>query len=301
LRKLYHFKKHLALEEVAEELTDALLKPVSVADVLQLGLDKELPLSVFFAKNVKARPGKIVNYTDQDIAQMIKSGNYVEDLDWEDDIDAVHMAYTSNTPIDDPWPKAVSSQRLDETRWLTFREEKIVSVIGLCELAMIGTGLSVVHDRFKALTGRPAICGRNDGGIFVIGDGDTAYLLMELSDELPKPHIGRQNFDNYVHMDRLPNDAVLAVRPAALELVAARIAATAKPLASAGNLGTREKRTLLILIAALCQDIGIDWTEGGAAKQVEGCTEFLGVKVTDDTIKKYLDQIQDALDSRTGN
>jgi len=63
-------------------------------------------------------------------------------------------------------------------------------------------------------------------------------------------------------------------------------------------LGTKERRTLLTIIAALCKKAKIDPNQRGAAQTIMALTEELGAKVSDDTIKNYLDQIPDALESR---
>lgn len=60
----------------------------------------------------------------------------------------------------------------------------------------------------------------------------------------------------------------------------------------------RERNTLLTIIAALCEYSGIDPTERGAASQIAKMTEKLGATVTDDTIRKALGKIADALETR---
>lgn len=63
-------------------------------------------------------------------------------------------------------------------------------------------------------------------------------------------------------------------------------------------LSTRERRTLLTIIAALCKKAKIDPKRRGAAQDIMALTEELGAKVSDDTIKGYLDEIPDAVESR---
>lgn len=61
---------------------------------------------------------------------------------------------------------------------------------------------------------------------------------------------------------------------------------------------TRERNTLLTIIAALCEYSGIDPAERGAASQIAKMTDGLGATVTDDTIRKALAKIPDALETR---
>ncbi|MCP5357563.1 MAG: hypothetical protein H7A06_05435 [Pseudomonadales bacterium] len=67
---------------------------------------------------------------------------------------------------------------------------------------------------------------------------------------------------------------------------------------SAGRLATKERNTLLIMIAALCRNSKIDYKQRGVAIAIQQMTENIGAPVTDDTIKRVLDQIDSALDSR---
>jgi len=64
-------------------------------------------------------------------------------------------------------------------------------------------------------------------------------------------------------------------------------------------LKTKERDTLLILIAALCRHGGIDWNQRGIASAIELLTEQLGARVNDDTIRDVLKDISEALRRRT--
>jgi len=63
-------------------------------------------------------------------------------------------------------------------------------------------------------------------------------------------------------------------------------------------LTTRSRRTLLIIIAALCNKAGININDWGAAKRISEITEEIGAVVTDDTIHKIISEIDDAVESR---
>lgn len=63
--------------------------------------------------------------------------------------------------------------------------------------------------------------------------------------------------------------------------------------------GTRQKRTLLTIIAALCKRAGIDPKARGAAMAIASATQELGVPVGDDSIRELLKAIPDAIESRT--
>jgi len=64
-------------------------------------------------------------------------------------------------------------------------------------------------------------------------------------------------------------------------------------------LHTNERRTLLVVIEALCRNAKIKTDRPGAAKLIEALTEQIGAKVTENTIKtKIIDVISAAMESR---
>lgn len=65
------------------------------------------------------------------------------------------------------------------------------------------------------------------------------------------------------------------------------------------NLGSKERNTLLILIAALCREAKVDYKRRGISTAIQKMTEEIGAPVTDDTINRVLKQIEAALDSRS--
>lgn len=62
---------------------------------------------------------------------------------------------------------------------------------------------------------------------------------------------------------------------------------------------TRQRRTLLTVIAALCKSAGISPSSRGAAAAIASATEELGVPVSDDSIRMLLRDIPDAIGSRS--
>jgi hypothetical protein len=54
----------------------------------------------------------------------------------------------------------------------------------------------------------------------------------------------------------------------------------------------RERRTMLTIMAALCRLAKVKYAERGEAKKIELESEEMGAPVTDDTIRKYFEQIQ---------
>jgi len=67
---------------------------------------------------------------------------------------------------------------------------------------------------------------------------------------------------------------------------------------NASQLATTERNTLLVIIAALCKYSEIDLDERGATTNVAQRTDDIGAPVSDDTVRKVLGQIPDALATR---
>ncbi len=60
----------------------------------------------------------------------------------------------------------------------------------------------------------------------------------------------------------------------------------------------RQRRTLLTIIAALCDAASIDYTERGASQRIKNKTDLVGAPIDDGTIFKLLKEIPDALETR---
>jgi len=71
-----------------------------------------------------------------------------------------------------------------------------------------------------------------------------------------------------------------------------------KPSKTDRPLATRQRRTLLTIIAALCNRASIDYQGRGTALRIKESTELIGTPIGDDTIRKLLDEIPDALETR---
>lgn len=63
-------------------------------------------------------------------------------------------------------------------------------------------------------------------------------------------------------------------------------------------LATRERNTLLTIIAALCEHSAINVNERGVACEISCLTEKIGAPVSDDTVRQWLKKIPEALATR---
>jgi hypothetical protein len=116
-----------------------------------------------------------------------------------------------------------------------------------------------------------------------------------LAERKAKRDAGKHS-ENYYPAGGLPSDSVLVVRTEALREFEASI--TDAPVSVEKPLTTTERNTLLTIIAALCDYSAIKPQERGAAAQIAKLTEDIGATVTDDTVRKALAKIPEALETR---
>lgn len=221
--KLVDLQAWVSIERAAQHLSELLDETVSPADILRLGIDKRLTLSV---RLIRSAPAGISR----------------DDDDFE-----------------------ITRTRID----------------GVLDLPMFGDEHLEVERAIQRLLGKTELPTEAVAAI-LLTRGDEVFLLLSSDD--PKDE---------TPASRLPEDFEFVVRTQALKDFAKTIeTGSDKPL------GTREKRTLLVIIASLCDKFGIKYLDRGAAKQIATATEETGAPVSEETIKKLLDAIPDALESR---
>lgn len=64
------------------------------------------------------------------------------------------------------------------------------------------------------------------------------------------------------------------------------------------SIGARERNTLLVLIAALAREANFDLNKRGIVASIELLTQQFGAPVSDDTIRRVLNQIPEAVEAR---
>ena len=89
------------------------------------------------------------------------------------------------------------------------------------------------------------------------------------------------------------SQAQLEIQRLQEQLAAIRAELAHKPIA------TKERNTLLTIVAALCAASGIDPTARGTATKIAEAADLLGAPVDDGTVLKWLKQVPDAVRSRS--
>lgn len=337
MSKLFKLKEWLTVPDAAKHLSIAFGEEVSEADVLRLALAGHLKLSVNFVNHTQAKRGKVVNIPEAELLAAIKTGNLPSELEWGE-FSAEMMQFASCIPDDqkDKPVTYLRSLKLDSDRYLNLSTE-VTSISGIWDLPMLGGEQLDIEHQYQMLTGGTAVTLETLEGAFVEKPGSVMCQLQEDFDNneyqsgskaqlhkieeriaiknikgadaqklLDKHKEDRKAFleerkgqdkaNNYFPAGGLPEDAVIVVRTTAIrefeQTVNGSPAQTDKPLT------TTERNSLLTVIAGLCDYSDIKPQERGAATQIANMTEEIGAAITDDTIRKILAKIPDALESR---
>lgn len=215
--KLFKLKKWLTMPETANHLSIIFGEKVVEADVLRLGLEGHLKLSVNFVNKAKARQGTVVSY------------EYVEwqkpSLRLEEAINAIKrkkglepsqketLQFDSNmTNV-----KVLKSLKIDDERFLNL-EENVTFIQGVWDLPMIGNERLDVEHEYQQLTGGPEVTLTCLDGTFVEGKGGVVCQLQDKSEPIEIETLqGEKITGGYFYpAGALPHDSVFVVRTQAL-------------------------------------------------------------------------------------
>jgi len=152
-----------------------------------------------------------------------------------------------------------------------------IQIYGVWELPMEdGDGNLVAENQWLEQIGGTNVRREFHHGVVLEKEGQYCRLQESL-DCLPKNSFFVVRTEALREFERSINDA-----PASIE----------KPMA------TSERNSLLTIIAALCHDSAIKPQERGSASQIANLTEEIGAPVSDDTVRRVLAKIPDALETR---
>ena len=317
MSKLFKLKAWLTLDEAVNHISTVLGESATEADLFRFALDGHLTLSVNFVNRAKARKGKWVNTSDVQfylIENDILTGEKLEN------------------PISMPLNHELF---VSDDNWIAL-EKPVVSISGVWDLAMVGAEtLDIEHLYQQSTSGLEVTLVAIDGAFVMKGDvicqlqtdyddnefqtGSSAqkkdierYIIEEkLSDEEAKKVRNKYQEDREKYLEKRKStprenlfypsggldehDHILVVRTEEITRFIQSLEdspAIEKPLTS------KERNSLLVLIGALCKENGIDPKKRGIAAALVAMTENLGAPLTDDTVRKILNQIEDAISLR---
>jgi hypothetical protein len=265
LGKLLGLKEWVTVPDAARRLSIVCGDDATESDVLQLALDRRIKLSVNFVNHTKGRRGKAV----------------------PEDEAPVFWGYLSGQEIR-------GGLDLGDGKRLVLDDE-IVTLEGIWDLPMLGAERLDVEHAYHRLTGGPSVELQCLAGAFVEGRDGSIWQLQERFEK--NGNDGSLSKNDYYPAGGLPADRVLVVRTAALNEFEHSIDGTKakdqKPLSP------NERNTLLVLIAALCEEAGIKHQDRTAASEFVRLADAIGVSVSDDTTRKVLRQIPEAIRARS--
>lgn len=196
MSKLFRLKVWLTLPDAAKHLAIAFGEEVGVPDVLRLGLDGHLKLSVYFVNHATVRTGKLVSWLETEwFIGPCKDKKAMEEMA------AKYAATAPAKPVKAVPPKLLekqiemseigkndnlsiymSSLNIDDERFLNLNEE-LSSLSGIWDLPMIGAEKLDIEHQYQQLTGGPAVTLQTLEGAFIEGPDGVICQLQESFDD----------------------------------------------------------------------------------------------------------------------
>lgn len=317
MSKLFRLKEWLTLDEAAAHISNVLGEPATVADLYRFALDGHLTLSVDFVNHTQARKGKMVKTEDVQIYLM-------------------ECMPLSNEKLAEPIPMPINNEiRVSEDNWISL-EKPVLAIDGIWDLTMVGAEKLDIEHEYQRLTSGLEVTLVAIDGVFVQQDDVVCQLQTDYDDneyqkgsKAQKKDMERYLASNELSKDEKSNirtkfkahrdeylkerkdkpreenyfpsgglaehDYALVVRTQEITRFIQSLEDTPAP---EKPLTSKERNSLLVLIGALCKEVEIDPNQRGVASSLVAMTEILGAPLTDDTIRKILNQIDEAVLAR---
>lgn len=279
MSKLFKLKKWVTIQDAAKRLAITFGEPVTEADLFRLALDGHLKLSVYLVNAAYGRQCVPVKF---------------EEIEWRE-VPALDGKSTIKLP---------EGGRVWADELGCFQVKRDVQQMdsGLWDVPLSGGERIDVEFAYQQLTNGPEVTAvslegvllsSTDGMLFEIQThySDNEYFSKE---DLKKPFLHRDNFHS---AGALPNDVVFVIRTDVLmDFEKSQddvLNAVENPL------GTKERNTLLTIIAALCKEAKLDHTKPAkTAGLIQSTADGMGLSIGESTIEGHLKKIPDALGTR---
>ena len=276
MSKLFKLKEWLTLEQAVNHISTVLGETVTLADIYRLSLDGHLKLSANFvnyyekAKKVTFIKDKYVKCKKsiifQKIPQQLKPIKSLK-IDYD-------KALFPNEPINAAYP-------LSQGYWLEKVEPRLFSIKGVWDLTMIGNErLSIEHLYHQETSG------------FTVEDPYVAGVFLQQGDFICQLYTGFDSGD--LDEEGFPthrlddHEHVLVVRTKEITKFIQSLEDTPQEVKS---LTSKERITLLTLVGALLKEQGINPSERGITPAIQLMVEKSGKTISENTIRKTLNQI----------
>jgi hypothetical protein len=164
--KLFKLKQWLTLPDAAKHLTGVCGEEVTEADILRLGLDGRLTLSVNFVNYAYGKLQKVVYFDEEVLRNSVSQGIYPPEFKF------AAMPFSED--------KLMLARRIDEGKFLTIEDDiNVVRIEGIWDLPMIGGEDIYVRSKYHELTDGPPVDLINIDGCFVARDKDIILVVQD--------------------------------------------------------------------------------------------------------------------------
>jgi hypothetical protein len=276
MSKLLKLQKWLSLVEASHRLSLVMKESANSRSVLRLALDGHLALSVHLVNGAYGRPCVPVK---------------LEEIEW-DEVPSLDSKRIVKTPK--------NGRILELGNSLYQIKENIVDLdSGVWDLPMSGGERIDVEFKYQQLNLSPVPTAVSLEGVLVQNPNGDIYEVQSRHEKSLTDKWKTKYFDpeNFHPAGGLPEDSEFVVRAEALDAFLHSVNDETPNIER--PLGTRERDTLLTIIAVLCQDAGYDYTKAAkTAGMIQGTATGMGVSIGETTIEGHLKKIPDALATR---
>lgn len=271
MSKLFNLKKHLTLDDTAKHLSVMFEESVTRADVLKLGLDGYLTISVDFVNQGDVLLGRLVPTSDivpVKVPSIFEEGEFVD---------------------------IFRETIIDEHRAVMLDRERVLSVEGIWDLLMVGGERLDIEHEYQQLTGGPEVkLGTLEGSFFCVPDDPNvvAQLQERFQDCKKGSFKDYRDPKDYCPRDGLPKDSVLVVRVESIKALEKKLAGTCDKPPS-----TKTVNSYLKVISTLSEAL-IDGLTGVKNTDAEAVLSVLDLKgitrpVSKKTLAHYLEEAKE--------
>jgi hypothetical protein len=316
MSKLFKLKEWVTLDEAVLYLSKAINEPVTLADLYRLVLDGKLKLSVNF---VNAVNGVIGRWLKSDDIKNIGKFDLVQSFLNPEKSPKPNEMFVSN---DDwiAWQAGIQTisgvweltMRGDEPVDVKAHHQYMLSALGVKGSPINGHGILLQQDNvvcqlykhFQIIKSRGLDRIRYE---IPKANGDCKHMLQRhrasriddleelelfhvLSFNKIRKNIEEGNFTPSIHL--VEHEFSFVISTSEITRFIESIADTPQEIKLSRS---NERNSLLVLIGALCTKVNVDWKQRGIAVSLVAMTELIGAPLSDDTIRKILNQIETAL------
>ncbi len=291
MEKLFKLREWLTVGDTARHLSIAFGEAVGEADVLRLALDRRLTLSVRFVNGTLAVRGALTRG-----AETPQTHSAAEPVAVATKGIPLFAVFTGQSALKAVQPDIGSLGEDAAVDW----ENEVSTIFDVWDLPMIGNERFDIERRYHALCGGPAVTLTCWEGTFVERPGWLCWL-QDRRDLKSLPGVVAPGQGGSVSgpASSLPSDGVLVVRTTALAEFEAHVSNDSTPASVDRPLDTKERATLLTIIAALLKKATIDRKTPRLGKIIAGLVADIGASVAERTIDGYLKEMEDAVERKS--